>query len=353
MAKTENSRFDELIDNLQSVVDQIKDSTDEREGADVNFTLEMFWTRIGVCSKSISASATKLSLAFSGSPFPTKQELRPLISDIEQSMLALVSVYYSLPSSQGRTLRKLVADSMVSLAVSMQSLLRALDSKPEGQSCTQQLQSTGTVWEICDKFNTLPPDNSAAVIMFAKDSQQLVSDALKELIEAEQSGASRACDDLDLEDQLTDLDITSSDWSDADLLVLRACVGVVKTAEAAVKKVTKALVAVGGQTLDVTMVGELYSYVELIRSVSPSVDDLVSSLYPPVNLTTVHTQCEQVCAVIKALLNGARCQHFTTESDNSWLHFLLSAVDHNQQKVLTTVSSMLSSEHNDSMVSAS
>jgi len=56
-----------------------------------------------------------------------------LISDIEQSMLVLVSVYYSLPPSQGRTLRKLVADTVVSLAVSMQSLLRALDSKPEGQ----------------------------------------------------------------------------------------------------------------------------------------------------------------------------------------------------------------------------
>ena len=62
-----------------------------------------------------------------------KQELRPLISDIEQSLLALVSTYYSLPSSQGRTLRKLVADSVVSLAVSMQCLLRALDCKNESQ----------------------------------------------------------------------------------------------------------------------------------------------------------------------------------------------------------------------------
>jgi len=65
-----------------------------------------------------------------------KQELRPLISDIEQSLLALVSTYYSLPSSQGRTLRKLVADSVVSLAVSMQCLLRALDCKNESQRWT-------------------------------------------------------------------------------------------------------------------------------------------------------------------------------------------------------------------------
>jgi len=61
------------------------------------------------------------------------QELRPLISDIEQSVLGFVSAYYSLPSSCGRTLRKSVADTMVSLASSMQSLLQALDSKTEAQ----------------------------------------------------------------------------------------------------------------------------------------------------------------------------------------------------------------------------
>jgi len=61
------------------------------------------------------------------------QELRPLISDIEQSILALISTYYSLPSSHGHTLRKSVADSVVSLANSMQCLLRALDTKSESQ----------------------------------------------------------------------------------------------------------------------------------------------------------------------------------------------------------------------------
>ena len=61
------------------------------------------------------------------------QELQPLISGIEQSFLALVSAYYSLPSAQGLTLRRIVADSVVSLASSMQCLLQALDSKDEGQ----------------------------------------------------------------------------------------------------------------------------------------------------------------------------------------------------------------------------
>jgi len=61
------------------------------------------------------------------------QETQPLISGIEQSFLALVSAYYSLPSAQGQTLRRLLADSVVSLTSSMQCLLRALDSRSEGQ----------------------------------------------------------------------------------------------------------------------------------------------------------------------------------------------------------------------------
>jgi len=38
------------------------------------------------------------------------------------------------------------------------------------------------------------------------------------------------------------------------------------------------------------MTVELDSYVELVQAVSPSVDDLVSSLYPPVSLPAVRTQ---------------------------------------------------------------
>lgn len=278
MASSEKLRFDEVISNLQSVIDQIKD-TDEREIVDPSFTLDAFWTRIEMCSKAVSASATKLSLAFSGSPLPSKQELRPLITGIEQSFLALVSAYYSLPSTHGHTLRRLVADSVVSLASSMQCLLRALDCKGEGQSCSQQLQSTGSVWEICDKFATLPRDNTKAVLTFANEAHQLVSDALMELVEAERSSTVEQPDaDVELEDQFTDLDITAGGgWSDGDLVVLRASVGVVKTAAAAVRKVSKSI----SLTHEAQPTAELDSYVELIQAVSPSVDDLVSSLYPP------------------------------------------------------------------------
>jgi len=96
-----------------------------------------------------------------------------------------------------------------------------------------------------------------------------------------------------MEDQFADMDIASG-WSDADRLVLRACIGVVKTADAAVKKVSKSISA-SGQTDDPETTSELDSYVEMIQSVSPLVDELVSSLYPPVSLPTVLTHVRPLC----------------------------------------------------------
>jgi len=55
------------------------------------------------------------------------------------------------------------------------------------------------------------------------------------------------------------------------------------------RKVSKAI-RTCGQSHDAVLTAELDSYVELIEAVSPSVDDFVSTLYPPVNLPSVHTQ---------------------------------------------------------------
>jgi len=107
------------------------------------------------------------------------------------------------------------------------------------------------------------------------------------MLKAEQSSTDQPCYDLDIDDQFADMDICSG-WSDGDRLVLRACVGVVKTAGAALKKVSKSI-AVSGQSHNAPVTFELDSYVEMIEAVSPAVDDLVSSLYPPVSLPTVQT----------------------------------------------------------------
>ena len=62
-------------------------------------------------------------------------------------------------------------------------------------------------------------------------------------LKAEQSsGVERTDGDVDLPDEFVDLDITAGGgWSDGDRLVLRACIGVVKTAASAIRKVLNSL----------------------------------------------------------------------------------------------------------------
>jgi len=96
-------------------------------------------------------------------------------------------------------------------------------------------------------------------------------------------------EDADIEDQLTDMDLSCAGWSDGDRLVLRVCVGLVKTADATLKKVTKSI-STNGKSDTAAATGEMDGFVELIETVSPTVDDLVSSLYPPVSLAIVQTQ---------------------------------------------------------------
>ena len=141
------------------------------------------------------------------------------------------------------------------------------------------------------------------------------------LLKAEQSSAERA-DDLDIEDQLTEMDI-SDGWSDGDRLVLRACVGVVKTADAAVKKVTKS-VSVSGKSDATEMTAELDSFVELIEAVSPAVDDFVSSLYPPVHLPSIHSQvCIHCHRIVTAAAAAATTATIATTSTLPYLPIIL------------------------------
>jgi hypothetical protein len=84
-----------------------------------------------------------------------------------------------------------------------------------------------------------------------------------------------------------DLDSKAS-WSDADRLVVAAGVGLVKTAKAAVKKLSK-VVSTSGNCSTTDSVMQLDNLLEYVTVVSPAVDDFVMSLYPPVKLQTVQS----------------------------------------------------------------
>ena len=100
-------------------------------------------------------------------------------------------------------------------------------------------------------------------------------------------------DDLEAEidEQFAELDLAEdmkASWSDADRLVIGACIGLIKTTNTAVKKVSKAI-EMNGQSSSVENNAQLDSFVEHVCVISPVVDDLASALYPPVRLPIVRT----------------------------------------------------------------
>lgn len=330
-----SSVFDYLSENLQIVIDQIKDGETSRPEAP-DFSLEAFWLRIGVCVKAVSQEATKLCLACSEPPLPSSSDLQPLVNGIERASLALVSAYYSLPISQGQTLRRLVTDSVLALITALQTLVVSLNTA-DGTKSKRHLQSTGSVWEICDKFPHLPKDNRQAALSQAKETLELISDALEELEESLTNGPDDTADDLD--DLVNgchvgdndDESISPKSWSDTDRLVVSACLGIIKTAKATTKKLPKAI-ETNGCCDTIENITQLDNFVDKVSVISPVVDDLVSSLYPPVKLDIVSANSHRLVSELRQLLEIATSSHFTGSADASWLEFLNKAVDHNAVK---------------------
>lgn len=320
--------FESTISNLNLVLDQLNAEEYSSTQIKEDFTLDNFWSKFGSCMLNVSAQATKLTLAFSQSPYPTDAEVKPLVTNIEMAVLALISIFYSMPLSQGRTLHKAVSKSVIGVVEALQSLTKSIQIKDSNNSSKQHLQSTGTVWEICDRVNSLPRDNTQAVLANIHESLGLITDAVDELEEAQKNENVEEVNEDGLADDFNDDAI----WSDADHLVVKTCVGLVKTAKAAMKKVSKA-VSTSGRCDTQDYATELDCFMNQIITVSPAVDEVVTSLYPPVRLDVVQSNCENLASVIRCFLDVARASHFTLDADSAWLDFLLKAVDHNIAKV--------------------
>lgn len=333
-----SSTFSYLTENLQAVIEQLKDGSSTRPDAP-DFQFESFWTRMGTCVKAISQEATKLCLACSEPPLPSPLVLQPLIDGIERCSLALVSAYYSLPPSQGLTLRKLVTNSVVELISALQTLIVSLNTSDVAKS-KRHLQSTGSVWEICDKFPGLPRDNKEAVIFQAKETLELISDALEELEESLKGSHNdldqmlNSCSVDDDED-----DISPKIWCDSDRHVVTASVGVIKTAKAMMKKLIKVIDTSGRcDTLDV--VAQLDDFANVVSTMSPAVDDFVLSLYPPVKTDAVSINSQHLISVLRHLLSLSKNSHFIASADSTWFEFLDKAVDHNATKTAEVIASL-------------
>ncbi|XP_067904237.1 cyclin-D1-binding protein 1 homolog [Heterodontus francisci] len=317
-----------LVQGLREVVSQLREGESLWKSED--FDVQFFWKTLGECFKAVSHEATKLSLTFSKPPLPAIQDCQKVAAEFQKSILNLATVYYWLPKSQGVTLRRLVRDATMDIVEGVIQLLNVILSTPLQSLSQDQLTSTGGVWEACDRFSKIPKDNQAAVLSLMSSYAAIVEDALEEMEQARHADNpdpfSDIFDDADLREN------RDTYWSETDKQVIAPCLGLLKAAKACLKKVSGAM-KTHGKVDTLQHITQLDDLGDVTGEISPSVDELVLSLYPPMNYITVQMNAAKVASVLNKVLEITKSSHMCPESENSWLQFLSGAIDHNMDKV--------------------
>ncbi|XP_053098831.1 cyclin-D1-binding protein 1 [Hemicordylus capensis] len=290
-----------------------------------------FWEALGRAFQAASQEATKFSLAFAGAPRPSPEECAQLSQGLRVAVLAAASVYYRLPKDQGTTLRKVVRDAAVELLEGTIHLTEGILRNPLQSLSPEQLVSTGGIWEVCERVSCLPRDNQAAVALGLASCLGVVKDALEEMEQAQGGGGDPYGDVLEDED-LGSRGNRDVYWSESDRQLLGPCLGLVKAARACLKRVLGAVKAHGGAQA-AEQVAQLDDLADIARDVSPSVDELALSTYPPVNQLTLRLNAAKLASVLQKLLEVARASHVCPPPEESWVQFLARAVDHNLDKI--------------------
>ncbi|XP_045191743.2 cyclin-D1-binding protein 1 homolog [Mercenaria mercenaria] len=323
-----SSIWKSLLDNLNSVIDQVQDGEGRATVGD-DFNYKAYWKKLGDVFKAVSHEATKLSLAYSKPPVPSNEECESLLASVERTVLALLHVFSNLPKSAGLTLRKTLKSSVRQLVEGIKSLAEPIQKYSAG-SC-EQLQNTGIVWEESDKFSHLPQDNKSAVLIVIENNIPMVDDAHSELTEALNSDE----DDDGLDEFLGISNSRSQNdqqWTESDKNIIQYCLGLIKCSKSLLKK-TKSAVKMNGDCDKDEYISQLDDVADRVERLSPVVDELASCVYPPLRCSVVHEKALELGRVNRELLDFLRHSHVTGEADKKWLDFLVKANSHNLTKL--------------------
>lgn len=322
-----------LMDTLGLCAEKIKEGSlgQVMEDLELSFSLEEFWMKLGMTFRAVSKEATKLTISFSKPPVPSVDELQCLLTGFETSVVAMLTIFRSLPISQGKYLYKKLQESVLTVVDDCQILAASFIKEGCSSVASAKTKSTGTLWEHCDGFQHLPADDKYAVLQVFHSSSELIKDALTELNEAQKCNGCQE-NDCDEDDNATNKD----GWSSVDKLLVPPCIGLVKACRSCLKKISGA-VQTSGQVTSVENIQQLDSMADEIQRTSSSVDDVVMSLYSPMNHHNVSESASKLSHQLKEILNKARDSHFTLDSDSSWLDFLTKAIDHNMNKITSVL----------------
>ncbi|NXR94894.1 CCDB1 protein, partial [Hypocryptadius cinnamomeus] len=231
----------------------------------------------------------------------------------------------------GTTLRKMVRDATTEVVEGMIQLTDTILNAPVESLSQEQLISTGGVWEACEQVSNLPRDNQAAVVSALAASLGVVKDAVEEMEHALVEGQDPYGDIME-DEELGFRGNRDTYWSEADRQLLSSCMGLMKASKACLKKVLAAVKA-HGKADSPEHIAQLDDLADIANEISPSVDELALSMYPPVNPLAVRLNAAKLASVLKKVLEIAKTSHVCPPSEEGWVQFLTGAVDHNMNKV--------------------
>ncbi|KAL2790441.1 cyclin-D1-binding protein 1 [Daubentonia madagascariensis] len=308
------------------------------------FNREVFWRRLNEAAVKVSREATALTTVFSRLPLPSPQETQRFCKQVHAAIKAIIAIYYSLPKDQGITLRKLVRSTTLDIVDGMAQLVEVLFFTPAQSPENNDLISCNSVWVACQQVPRIPRDNKAAALLMLTKSVDFVKDAHEEMEQAVEE-----CDPYsgllnDTEEDTSDNHNHEDDvlgfptnqdlyWSEEDQELIIPCLALVRASKACLKKI-RILVAENGKK---DQVAQLDDIVDISDEISPSVDDLALSIYPPMCHLTVRINSAKLVSVLKKALEITKASHVTPQPEDSWIPLLINAVDDcmNRVKELT------------------
>lgn len=278
--------------------------------------LRVFWRHFDAIVQIYAQEINKLALAFDTHPPPCDGDKKSLCDLVESANVTLLKTWLILPPQSGQELLKMAKNACLEIVHSTIEFLTYLhDNKPR----ELVLQAVGAVWEKCDL--KLPTNNCEAVLQRIHEHKAMITDALNELEEAKNDG------DDDEEEK----------WTDEELELVKPSFGIIKSAQAILKKVAISVKKQGGAT-DVHKIDELDQLLSHVATISPAVDDFSLTIYHPVDVQDLEDNAQVVVRLCVELLQTLEGKHYVGQSDvQEWGQFLHKALKHNHDKLLTNL----------------
>ncbi|XP_059559816.1 cyclin-D1-binding protein 1 isoform X3 [Myotis daubentonii] len=250
------------------------------------FSRETFWRRLNEAAEKVSREATTLTEVFVRLPRPppSAQEAQRLCEQVHAAIKAIIAVYYSLPKDQDNK------------AAALLMLTKSVDLVKDAHEEMEQAV------EECDPYHGLLNDD-------------------------EEDNSDNHGDEQD--DVLGCPNNQDSYWSEEDQELIIPCLALVRASKACLKKI-RISVAENGKK---DQVAQLDDIVDISDEISPSVDDLALSIYPPMCHLTVRMSAAKLVSVLKKALEITRASHVTPQPEDSWIPLLINAVDHCMDRI--------------------